>query len=308
MGDLVIIEEAEAAEVVVGQIGRVEGDLQLIELWLHGRSRHTQRAYRGDVERMLAFVGKGLREIGLLDLQRYADHMVSAKLAPATRARAVNAVRSLLAFGQRSGYLRYNVGAAQRTPKIKNTLAERILSVEEVRAILHAAAATPRNHVLLRLLYGAGLRVSEICGLRWRDARPRGDAGQLTVFGKGGKTRIVVLGAGLWRALLGLRGDAGDDAPVFRSQKGGALDVSRALRIVKAAALQAEVATYRDEQGILHTRVSPHWLRHAHATHALAAGAPLNLVKDTLGHSSIAITDMYLHVAPEHSSAQYIAA
>jgi integrase/recombinase XerD len=55
-------------------------------------------------------------------------------------------------------------------------------------------------------------------------------------------------------------------------------------------------------------RVSPHWLRHAHATHALAAGAPLNLVKDTLGHSSIAITDMYLHVAPEHSSAQYIAA
>ena len=80
----------------------------------------------------------------------------------------------------------------------------------------------PRNRVILRLLYGAGLRVSELCGLKQRDCQPRDEAGQITIFGKGGKTRTVLLPVSVWQDLEALPGEASDpDAPVFRSRKKG---------------------------------------------------------------------------------------
>ena len=81
----------------------------------------------------------------------------------------------------------------------------------------------PRNRALLRVLYGAGLRVSELCDLRWRDVGEREDTAQITVYGKGGKTRLVFLSAGTWDALRAIRGDAGPDGSVFRSLRGGGL-------------------------------------------------------------------------------------
>jgi integrase/recombinase XerD len=94
-----------------------------------------------------------------------------------------------------------------------------------------------------------------------------------------------------------LRGEAGPDAPVFRSAKGGALDPSQVHRIVKAAAARAG----------LPAAVSAHWLRHAHASHALDRGAPIHLVQATLGHSSVATTGRYLHARPNDSSSRYLA-
>ncbi len=92
----------------------------------------------------------------------------------------------------------------------------------------------------------------------------REDAGQVTVYGKGGKTRHVLLSSGTWNALTAIRGEAGDDAPVFVSRTGGPLSRTQVFRIVRAAAKRAGV----DKD------VSPHWLRHAHASHALDRGAP----------------------------------
>jgi integrase/recombinase XerD len=123
-----------------------------------------------------------------------------------------------------------------------------------------------RNAAPLRLTYGAGLRIAEVCALAWRDLAARDDAGgQITVFGKGGKTRVVLLPVSVWRALTRLRGEAGPDEPVFRSAKGGHLDPSAAHRVVKRAAARAG----------LPAAVSAHWLRHAHASHALDRGAPI---------------------------------
>ena len=154
-----------------------------------------------------------------------------------------------------------------------------------------------RDRAILRLLYAGGLRVSELCALTWKDLTSRHQSGQVTVFGKGGKTRTVLLPYGVWQELCQLRGDRGSQEPVFPSQqRGGHLDRTQVYRIVKAAAKRAG----------LEGNVSPHWLRHAHASHSLERGAPLHLVQETLGHSSVATTERYLHTRPNDSSAMYL--
>jgi integrase/recombinase XerD len=292
--DVIVRSEGASSFAATSQdtaVRQASTDSQLVALWLHGRSRHTQRAYGGDVERFRAFVGKPLHQVTLADVQGFSDSLLD--LAPASRGRTLSAVKSLLAFGHRIGYLAFDVGRPLRLPRQKNRLAERILSEADVHRLL-ALEPHPRNRVLLRLLYAGGFRVSELCALTWRDAQERGDAGQVAVSGKGDKTRVVLLSAATWQELTGLRDDA--DAPIFRSRKGGHLDPSRVLRIVRAAARRVGIRA----------RVSPHWLRHAHASHALDRGCPIHLVQATLGHASVATTGRYLHARPTDSSARYL--
>jgi integrase/recombinase XerD len=270
-------------------------DQHLVDLWLHGRSIHTQRAYRADVDRFLHFVARPLTTVTLGDVQAFADSLEG--LAPSSRARTLAAIKSLLSFGQRTGYLPLNVGAAVKLPARKDTLAERILTEPDVHRLL-ALEPSRRNQVLLRLLYIAGLRVSEIAELKWRDLQPRTDGGQVTVFGKGGKTRVVLLPNAIWRELLRFRQGAPADGPLFPSRRGGGhLHPSAVERIVWKAAQRAG----------LEGKVSPHWLRHSHATHALERGAPIHLVQATLGHASVATTGRYLHARPTDSSSRYLA-
>jgi integrase/recombinase XerD len=157
----------------------------------------------------------------------------------------------------------------------------------------------PRNRAILRLLYYGGLRVSELCGLKWKNLSVRENGGQVTVKGKGGKTRTVLVPAGLWVELIRLRGDSGQDEPVFRSKKkshDGHLTREWVHKIVQAACNRAGITG----------KVSPHALRHAHASHALERGAKIHLVQATLGHSSVAVTGRYLHARPEDSSGLYL--
>ena len=274
---------------------QAETDEQLTRLWLHGRPQTTVRAYEFDADRFRTFAGKPLRMVTVGDVQGFADSI--EHLADASRARSLSAVKSLLSYGHRIGFLPFNVGAPVRLPKLKDTLAERILPEEAVLKML-ALEPKPRNRALLRVLYGAGLRVSELVGLRWCDLTERDDAAQLTVFGKGSKTRHVLLTAGTWDALRGIKENATGDDPVFRSSRGGgALCRQQVFRIVRAAARRADVDA----------AVSPHWLRHAHASHALDRGAAIHLVQATLGHSSVATTRRYLHARPSESSSKYLA-
>lgn len=273
-----------------------EADAAFVALWL-GRqaSPHTRRNYARQASAFRDHVGKPLAAVTLGDVLGYVASLDGH--ASATRANAVAIVKSLLSFASQTGYLPVNVGAAVKAPSVKNTLAERILDEADVMRVL-ALEPAPRNRALLTLLYGAGLRISEVCGLRWRDLVARDTAGQATVYGKGGKTRVVLLSARTWALLDGIRGAAGPDDPVFRSRKGrGALDASAVHRVVKAAAARAGLSP----------DVSAHWLRHAHASHALDRGAPVHLVQATLGHASVATTGRYLHARPMDSSARYLA-
>src|SRR5512142_2459772 len=123
------------------------------------------------------------------------------------------------------------------------------------------------------------------------------EGGQITVFGKGGKTRTVLLKPKNWQQLLGMKASATAVDALFRSRKGGgALDPSQVRRIVYAAAKRAG----------LEQKVSPHWMRHAHASHALDRSAPIHLVQATLGHASVSTSGRYLHARPAESSSFYL--
>jgi integrase/recombinase XerD len=217
-------------------------------------------------------------------------------LAPASRYRTLSAVKSLLSFGHRIGYLAFDVGKVLRLPGVRNRLAERILAESDVHRML-SLETNGRNRTLLMLLYASAVRVSELCGLCWRDVQAHGDSGQITVWGKGEKTRAIQLPVSVWKLLEKLRGNTSSDDPVFRSRKrGGALQPLAVLRIVRHSARRAGIDL----------AVSPHWLRHAHASHALDRGAPIHLVQATLGHASVSTTGRYLHARPTESSSFYL--
>jgi integrase/recombinase XerD len=209
-------------------------------------------------------------------------------------------VKSLFSFALRIGYVQFNVAGAVRGPTIVPHLAERILSEGEVVRMI-SMERDPRNHAILRLLYLAALRVSELAGLRWKDVKVRRGlgqaAGQITVLGKRQKVRSIVLPKPMFNELVDLKvNSAGDDDPVFVSRETGALTARQVHRIVKAAAIRAGLSP----------AVSPHWLRHAHCSHALERGANPALVRDTAGHSDLKVTSIYAHARPNDSSALHL--
>ena len=283
---------AASGTVTITNISGANTDLELVDLWLtQKQSPHTRRAYARYASQLLAHVGKPLRSITLRDLQKY---IATLKGADASRVTHVNALKSILSFAHRVGYTPANVGASVSLPGLKNTISQRIVSEVDVHRML-AQEPKARNKVLLRLLYGSGARVSEISQLKWRDLQANGDAGQVLLYGKGRKTRVVLLSAATWVELTELRSNASDDDPVFVSRKHqGPLKPSSIRLVVYNAAARIGI------------HAAPHWLRHAHASHALDHGAPIHLVQATLGHASVATTGRYLHARPTDSSARFL--
>jgi integrase/recombinase XerD len=266
---------------------------ELIDLWVYQKAANTQSAYKRYAKKFFECLSdKPIAEVSLMDIQLWE---ITLSCSVNSKRVMIGAIKSLFAFAHKLGVISVNVGILVRSPKSKNQLAERILDENSVTQLIEAASSD-RNRVILRLLYIAGLRVSELCALSWRDLRSNGDSGQVTTFGKGGKTRTILLTPNLWEELCQLRGNAGGDDPVFRSKKGGHLCRTMVFYIVKEATKAAGI----DE------KTSPHWLRHSHASHSLDRGAPIHLVQRTLGHSSIAITERYLHARPTDSSGLYL--
>jgi integrase/recombinase XerD len=144
---------------------QAESDQHLIDLWLHGRSPHTQRAYRADTERFLEAVGKPLHRITLGDLQAFAGQLAESGLEPSSVHRSMSAVKSLFAFGHRLGYLPFDVARPLRLPALRDGLADRILEETDVVKMI-ALEQMPRNRAILLTLYAGGFRVAELCSLK----------------------------------------------------------------------------------------------------------------------------------------------
>jgi integrase/recombinase XerD len=282
--------------VTVVRATRADSDGQLLTSWLDSLgSPHSRRNFEQTTRRFLAELPMGLRAATVEDV-RDAMGKVTSGLAETTARQYVLRIKSLLGYAHGLGYTPFNAGArikvrsegAQRGA----SLAKRIISETEV-ALLIRAAPSKRDRVLLETLYAGGLRVSEVVALTWADVLPRDDRVQLSVTGKGGFVRQVLLPEVVSRSLLSLRGDAGANDPVFPSRKAGGQLTERAVHgMVKRVAAKAGI----------NAAVSPHWLRHAHGSHAIDRGASLPEVQATLGHSNVSTTSHYLHARPDSSS------
>ena len=317
---LAVVREAVHVAPIPNYSG-ADTDERLVELWLARKAVSTQRKYAEDLSKFADFTeGKSFAAVTLSDLHDFAE-FISVLMAPSSQGRILATIKSLLSFANKVGYLPFNVGAAVELPKVKNILSERILTEAEVHWMMNAPKNV-RDRTLLSVLYAGALRREEAVDLKWRDLKDRDDlgpgVGQATLFGKGSKTGTVLLPASVYSQVLSLRKvtektseghkveqrverRAGEDEPVFRSRKtrngrGGHLEVSQVNRIVSKAAKDAGIDR----------AVSPHWLRHAHASHAHARKTDLALIRDTLRHSSIATTGRYLHARPNDSSALHL--
>jgi len=207
----------------------------------------------------------------------------------------LSSIKSLFAFAHKLGYLPFDISRPLILPTPKDTLAERIMTEEEIHKLIDAENH-PRNKLILKFLFITGVRVSELCSVTWKDLKERKDGGQVTIYGKGQKTRTVLIPEPLWTDLMNSKKDANEDTAIFRGRKNSSqLHPTTILRLVKRAAKKAGLSE----------KISTHWLRHAHSSIA-SETCPLHIIQQSLGHSSIQTTSRYLHVKPNDCSSNYL--
>ncbi|BDA74388.1 integrase family protein [Calothrix sp. PCC 7716] len=281
----------------MSQITQVSSDDKLIAMWLHGRASRTIDIYQRAIDKFSRFVNKPLQVITLEDLQAYASYLNESGLKDSTIKLELNAVKSLFTFAAKLNYVRFNTAAALRIKKADYTISGKCIKQVDVFKIINKGATNARDKALLQLLYYTGMRVSEICRLKWCDFSEREDGEiQVNILGKGSKYRTVLVPLSVWAEVETLRGDCSDDDAVFRSKNNKHLDRTMVHKIIKDAVGKVGASD----------KISAHAFRHSHASHSLLKGAPISLVRDTLGHSNISITNIYLSSNPNDSSSKYL--
>lgn len=282
-------------------------------------SSHTRRAYEHDVREFVTWAERGgCPEPEGLDhrvLRRYLAYLTTRGLARATIARKAASVRAYARFLRRQGVIASYPGRFLRAPKGGSRL-PRVPRRDEANAMLdglerraderataegrtgRSAASAIRDAAVLELLYGAGLRISECCGLREADVDLR--RATVTVLGKGSKIRRLPLGEPAVEAVRayvreGRPGLAGPESPdrLFLNRVGRVLTPRDARRILERNPLP--------DGRVLH----PHSLRHAYATHLLEGGADLRAVQELLGHADLSTTQVYTHVTRDRLRSVY---
>ncbi len=265
-------------------------------------SPHTLAAYRRDLEALSLWATDNGQAVERLQ----ADHIrafVAAEhrrgLTPKSLQRRLSACRSFYAWLLRNGRIAASPAAAIRAPKAPRKLPQ-VLDPDEAKALVEVPTDAPlgvRDRALLELFYSSGLRLSELCGLHWRDLHL--DDGLVHVLGKGSKQRIVPLGSHARTALGDWKRESGGtaDTPVFPGRKGP----------ITPRAVQLRLRQLAQRQGLF-KRVHPHLLRHSFASHILESSGDLRGVQELLGHADIATTQIYTHLDYQHLSRVYDAA
>jgi integrase/recombinase XerD len=263
-----------------------------------GSSANTVEAYVRDLRRLGEFaVSRGVRDPSGLSRALLRDFVFLLKdlgLSPATIRRNVSSIRTYFGFLIGEGRVRDDASDRLESPKRWRTLPS-VLAVSEIEALLAAPQLEEplawRDRALLELGYGAGMRVSELCGLGLTDLLLTD--GLVRVYGKGGKERLVPLGRGTIGAvsvyLATLRPELDRGASrgrVLLNARGTPLSRVGAWGVVKRCA----------ERAGIDKRVTPHTLRHSFATHLLEGGADLRAVQEMLGHADLSTTQIYTHV------------
>lgn len=276
------------------KLTNASADSELIRWWVSQKSPTTQKTYLTVACQFLSFAGKDLKEVKVEDILLWLESFQLRKASQNTINNKLAAIKSLFSFGIKTGYLETNPAALIKAPKPRDALNERLLVEAEVKRLIEAACSR-RDRLLLKLLYILGLRVSELVGLNWSDFKETNGGAIVTIFGKGSKTRTLLIDERLWSELQQLPRSNKCNA-VFLSRFENRFDRHAIHRMVKATA----------ERAGINPHTSAHWLRHAHACHSLKHGAGIELLMKSLGHSSLAVTSRYLHVQPEECSSKFI--
>lgn len=268
-----------------------------------GLSRHTVAAYSRDLARFVSgTMARGTGTVASLRAEHvtaYLDELEAAGLAARSRARALVSLRRFLRFAEQEHMLEDDLLEGIHSPRLARNL-PRTLGPEESAVLIAAVDSTTplgaRDRAMLEVLYGAGLRVSELIGLPLAGLDRRG--GLVRVRGKGSKERLVPLGEAallacedyLRDARPQLVGKRQNDA-LFLTRRGGVMSRQNFFGRLRGLAIRA---------GLDPARVSPHVLRHAFATDLLEGGADLRSVQAMLGHTDLSTTQIYTHVSRRH--------
>lgn len=255
-------------------------------------SAHTTENYRRDLVALLEWMDAGgIADFADIDGERLRGFIAGEHrrgLSPKSLQRRLSALRSFFRYLLKRGRLAANPAQGLRAPKAPRKLPQ-ILDPDEMTQLVEVPTDAPlglRDRALLELLYSSGLRVSELCALRWRDL----DLAEalVRVSGKGGKVRIVPVGSHALAALAQWKDDqrAATEAPVFPGRAG---------KPITPRAVQLRLRQLAQQQGIW-KRVHPHLLRHSFASHVLESSGDLRGVQELLGHADIATTQIYTHL------------
>jgi integrase/recombinase XerD len=276
---------------------RIEAFLEMMSAE-RGASPHTLDAYGRDLLDASGYLGGHLCTSDGADLSDWLQSLSRDGLAASTQARKLSSLKRFFRFLFEEGDRKDDPTSRLEGPKAARDIPD-VLSREEVTALLKACGDDTRLICLLELLYGAGLRVSELVSLTLgslpRRRNGRWETAEIIIRGKGGKERLCPLGAPALLALsewLSERDDekygTGSAAFVFPSRgKSGHLTRRRLGQLLTQLAEDANIDP---------ARVHPHALRHAYATHLLQGGADLRSVQTLLGHADISTTQIYTHV------------
>ncbi len=274
-----------------------------------GSSPNTVSAYGRDIERYLSFLAeRGITEpesVSRRDIEDHVSSLMGQGLASSSVERALSAIKGFHRFMVAEHICTEHPSADIPLPRKADRLPD-VISHEQAAALLDQpfpqTAAGQRDRTILEVLYGCGLRVSELCGLDMRNVLLEEEV--LRVFGKGSKERIVpIMGSaasamgewlGSWR--MGLAGRTASPA-VFLNARGGR---------ISRQSVHAIVERYGRVVGI--RGLHPHSLRHSFATHMLEGGADLRIVQEILGHSDISTTQLYTHIDRTHVRMAYMGA
>jgi integrase/recombinase XerC len=280
---------------------------------LTGSSPHTRKAYESDLRQFVAWAERGAaagpEAVDHLVLRRYLAYLTTRGMGRPTIARKAAALRAFFGWLRRRGVIPTDPTRNLRAPKGDRRL-PKVPKAAEVATLLEetarpedddevVVAVALRDAAVLEMLYGAGLRISELCGLGPSDVDLRG--GLVTVLGKRSKIRRVPLGevaiaairAYLDRGRTVLSGPATAPDALFLNRRGRRLTPRDARRILERRLLADGRA------------ISPHTLRHAYATHLLEGGADLRAVQELLGHADVATTQLYTHLTKDRLRAVY---
>ncbi len=280
-----------------------------------GAASQTIAAYESDLSSYSAYLEKiGIEDINDINrstLSNFETYLSKHHLAPASICRRMSTLKGFHRYLVREGYTASNPSDTVLTPKIPERLPD-VLSISQVATLLDSEDdSSPRglrNRTLLEVLYGCGLRVSEICGLNEADINF--EEGFLRVFGKGSKERISpisgVAANYLERYLNDARNTLANSAHCPKPTDAGAVFLNARGGRISRQSVHRIVADAGERVGI--EGLHPHTLRHSFATHMLEGGADLRIIQEILGHSDISTTQIYTHIDRTHLREEYLSA